>query len=488
MTLFEYKAYSKHPAIKKQAEVLVNQMLSERSRKPSADKRNKLTKWMKTAIAGLYLIGGYQRGDVQIPMGRNLYQGNTRRSAMYRSELLDCFLWLRSNGFIEMTKPAHQDKNAKWTPAAYRLTKKWFDVACNFSPYTERQNQILQSITRNPSAPLIELRKDGKRMRFNHHPEKWLWLARITAYNKRLEKHQFKLKGEVLPPVLFSLTRIFNDGSFNRGGRYYSTFQGFKSQLRLFITIDNEPVVEVDYKGLHPSLLYQRAGLPEPTQDAYTIDGYPRKLVKKAFNILINRKKPAPATNSLIYYLNKNKREYVDEKHPIAPTIDKEYCIALEKAIRDHYKSIEHFFCTGVGLELQNHDSLLCGHIFDYFLIKTDSIVLAVHDSFIVKQSDIPHLAEAIRYAEVNVAKELNTAYREPDLESEVVTQIDGFEELMTSSFGQPINTKYTAESLLTKLLDNLNQELEEQAEDVLSFADEDAVTDAEGASEITSN
>lgn len=479
MSLFEYRAYSKHTTIKKQAEVLVNQMLSERSRKPSADKRNKLTKWMKTVIAGLYLIGGYQRGDVQIPTSRNLYQGNTRRSPMYRSELLDCFLWLRSSGYIEITKPAHQDRNAKWTPSAYRLTKKWLEVAAQFCPYTERQNQILQSITRNPAAPLIELRKDGKRMRFNHHPEKWLWLKRIKTYNEQLEKHQFKLKGEVLPPVLFSLTRIFNDGSFNRGGRYYSTFQGFKSQLRLFITIDNEPVVEVDYKGLHPSLLYQRAGLPEPTQDAYTIDGYPRKLVKKAFNILINRKKPAPATSSLIFYLNKNKQQYVDEKYPIAPTINKEYCVALEKAIRDHHKSIEHFFCTGIGLELQNHDSLLCSHIFDYFLFKTDSIVLAVHDSFIVKQSDIPHLAEAIRYAEVTVAKELNTTYREPELETEIVTQIDNFDQLMTSAFGSSLDIKYTPESLITELLDNLNQELE-LTEDVLSFADADAVIDAE--------
>ena len=479
MPLFEYRAYSKHPEIKKQANVLVKKMLSEYHRIPSRARITALTKWMKTAIAGLYLIGGYQRGDVQIPTSRNLYQGNTRRSPMYRSELLDCFLWLRTNGYIEMTKPAHQDKNAKWTPAAYRLTKKWLEVAAQFCPYTERQNQILQSITRNPDAPLIELRKDGKRMRFNHHPEKWHWLARIQAYNKRLEKHQFKLNGEVLPPVLFSLTRIFNDGSFSRGGRYYCSFQGFKSQLRLFITIDNEPVIEVDYKGLHPSLLYQRARLAEPTQDAYTIDGYPRKLVKKAFNILINRKKPAPATNSLIFYLNKNKQQYVDEKYPVAPTIDKEYCIALEQAIRDHHKSIEHFFCIGVGLELQNHDSLLCGHIFDYFLVKTDSIVLAVHDSFIVKQSDIPHLAEAIRYAEATVAEHLKTTYREPELESEVITQIDNFGQLMASSFGSSLDTKYTPESLITELLDNVNQELE-LAEDVLSFADEDAAIDTE--------
>ena len=481
MPLFEYRAYSKHPAISMQAKVLVEEMLTGYRRKPSATRRSSLTKWMKTAVAALYLIGGYQKGDVQIPMGRNHYKGSTRRSPMYQDELYDCLKWLVKSGYAEMTNPAHQNETGKWTPAAYRLTRKWLDVAVQFCPYQARQEQIIQSITRNPDAPLIELRKDGKRMRLNHHPEKWLWLNRIKSYNSRLESHQFRQNGELLPPVIFSLTRIFNDGSFNRGGRYYSTFQGFKSQLRLFITIDNEPVVEVDYKGLHPSLLYQRAGLPEPTQDAYTIDGYPRKLVKKAFNILINRKKPAPATGSLIFYLNKNKQQYVDEKCPIAPTINKEYCVALEKAIRDHHKSIEHFFCTGIGLELQNHDSLLCSHIFDYFLFKTDSIVLAVHDSFIVKQSDIPHLAEAIRYAEVTVAKELNTTYREPELETEIVTQIDNFDQLMTSAFGSSLDIKYTPESLISELLDNLTQELE-LAEDVLSFADADAdaVIDAE--------
>lgn len=396
---------------------------------------------------------------------------------MYQSELLDCLKWLIKSGYAEMTKPAHQNETGRWTPAAYRLTRKWLDIAVQFCPYQAQQEQIIQSITRNPDAPLIELRKDGKRMRLNHHPEKWLWLKRIQAYNNRLEKHQFKLNGEILPPVIFSLTRIFNDGSFHRGGRYYSTFQGFKSQQRLFITIDNEPVIEVDYKGLHPSLLYQRAGLQEPLKDAYTIDGYSRKLVKKAFNILINRKKPAPATNSFIFYLNKNKQQYVDDKYPTAPILDKAYCLALEQAIRDHHKHIEHFFCTGIGLELQNHDSLLCSSVFDYFLAKTDSIVLAVHDSFIVKQSDIPHLAEAIRYAEMTVAKQLNTAYREPELESEVITETAQYSELLSSAFGDSINTRYIAEVAVAA--DNLNQELE-SIDDVLSLADADADANAE--------
>ncbi len=472
MPYFEYKAYSKHPEINRQAEVLVEEMLSSRKRQPSKSSKAQYLKWMKVAVAGLYLIGGYQTDSVQIPMRRNLYYGKTRRNELYQPELLTCFQWLRDAGYIEQTQAAHQDKNAKWTPASFRLTRKWLDVACQFSPHVERKHQILKSIIRNPSFPLIELRKDGKRMRTNPHKDKWLWEARIKAYNNRLSNYEFRLNKELIPPVTFAITRIFNDGSYDRGGRYYSTFQGFRSQLRLLLTIDNEPLMEVDYRGLHPSILYQRAGLPEPAQDAYTIDGYPRKLVKKAFNILINRKKPAPATQSLVFYLNKNKKEYVDEKHPTPPTIDSDYCIALEKAIRDHHKPIEHFFCTGVGLELQNHDSLLCSHIFDYFLVQTDTIVLAVHDSFIVKQSEMKHLAEAFKYAEANVAKLLGVPYREPLLEAEVIHPIASYDRDLSQYFGSIVSHKSPIEEV--SILNNLNTELELLGR-IESLADEDA-------------
>jgi hypothetical protein len=130
------------------------------------------------------------------------------------------------------------------------------------------------------------------------------------------------------------------------GSKLWEQIQLAKSQL------DGTPFVVMKYKTFkdRETGLRKQVEIPEPAQDAYTIDGYPRKLVKKAFNILINLKKPAPASNSLIFYLNKNKQQYVDDKHPTAPTVDKDYCLALEQAIRDHHKPIEHFFCTGVGL------------------------------------------------------------------------------------------------------------------------------------------
>lgn len=158
--------------------------------------------------------------------------------------------------------------------------------------------------------------------------------------------------------------------------------------------------------------------------------------------------------------------------HPITPTIiDTEYCIALEQAISVHYKPIEHFFFTGVGLELQNQDSLLCSHIFDYFLAKTESIVLAVHDSFIVKQSEMYHLAEAIRYAEFAVSRSLNTTYREPILEAERIREIECYQEDLVKYFDSIISDKVTKEQ---SIISNLLTELE-PLEDIESLADEDA-------------
>jgi hypothetical protein len=161
----------------------------------------------------------------------------------------------------------------------------------------------------------------------------------------------------------------------------------------------------------------------------------------------------------------------VDDKHPTPPIIDTEYCIALEQAIRDHHKPIEHFFCTGVGLKLQNHDSLLCSHIFDYFLAKTKTIVLAVHDSFIVKQSEMKHLAEAIRHAEFAVARSLGVPYREPILEAERISEIESYQQNLETYFGSIISRKVTEEE---SLITDLNTELE-QLDDIESLADEDA-------------
>ena len=450
MTTFQYKSYSKHPEVNAYSKTLLDELVATYQRKPNKQRQKLMRKWMKVAVAGLYLAGCYQKNTVQIPTGRTIYHGKDQRSPLHHKELLKIFEWLIETGYLAKIREAHQADGVHWVPATYELSRKWLDVCCLVSPVAAKKEAIIRSITRNPEAPPVELRQEGKGIPLKPHPEKFIWQARIKAYNHRLTRHEFRVNGELLAPVLLSLTRIFSDASYERGGRYYSNFQQFKSQLRLMLTIDGEPVSEIDYKSLHPSLLYQRAGLPEPKEDAYTITGYPRKVVKKAFNILINREKPAPATHSLIYFLSRDKeiRELVQQP------INTAYCVTLEAAIRAHHKDIEHYFCSGVGLELQHHDSQLCSHILDYFLTQTEnSLIVPIHDSFICKQSEIPILAEAIKYAEATVARALNTAFREPLLEAEVIKVSEGYEQLLDTAFGSRISTDNAKEDPITSYL-----------------------------------
>ena len=106
------------------------------------------------------------------------------------------------------------------------------------------------------------------------------------------------LDGRPPPPM----QRIFNK-TMKRGGRFYAmgnSWQNIKSQARRSLTIDGEAVVELDFKNLHPAILYAEAGA-EMHGDCYAIDGWPRKLVKVAMLTLINAKTKAAARLSIAH-------------------------------------------------------------------------------------------------------------------------------------------------------------------------------------------
>ena len=92
-------------------------------------------------------------------------------------------------------------------------------------------------------------------------------------------------------------------------------------------------------------------------------------------------------------------------------------------------------------------------HALDYFLVKTDSVFVPIHDSFLVKQSDLANLAEALRYAEVVQSRACNLEYREPLLEAEVINQSEHYESNI-SKLGIIENTSYSEEQLQDQLTD----------------------------------
>ena len=86
--------------------------------------------------------------------------------------------------------------------------------------------------------------------------------------------------------------RQFTYGSFESGGRLKGGFwYGMSKAERVErIRINGEDVVELDYTGMLPHLMYGKAGLPAPVGDPYAVPGVmsgSRSGIKKLFAALV---------------------------------------------------------------------------------------------------------------------------------------------------------------------------------------------------------
>ena len=114
-------------------------------------------------------------------------------------------------------------------------------------------------------------------------------LAKLEA---RIANHATK------EPIDFSqrtLVRIFSNGSFKQGGRYYRAWwQNVPSEYRKYITIDEKRTAEFDFSQLNPHLLYHSNYKELGSEDAYdgVLDGEYRKVVKQAFNAMVQASTP----------------------------------------------------------------------------------------------------------------------------------------------------------------------------------------------------
>ena len=88
----------------------------------------------------------------------------------------------------------------------------------------------------------------------------------------------------------WTLVRIFSNGSFEQGGRFYrGWWQQVPSKLRRYITIGGKKTCEYDYSQLNPHMVYFLCGKELGDEDAYNrvFDGEHRPLVKEAFNAML---------------------------------------------------------------------------------------------------------------------------------------------------------------------------------------------------------
>lgn len=210
-----------------------------------------------------------------------------------------------------------------------------------------------------------------------------------------------------------AMVRYFNR-TMQRGGRFTAkgnSWQNIPSLHRQMVTIGGEPVVELDYKCLHPAILYAMAEADMP-DDAYAVPGWPRDLVKLALLVVIN----AETKHSAIWAIahsDGRKWERDEDGNPVAFTDERKLMQTMAEPGSDEakrlarqlidqletlHRPIAHFFGKDMGAKLMRIDSRMAEAVM-LEMLGQGVVVLPVHDSFLVPASKAAKLEAAMHKA-----------------------------------------------------------------------------------------
>ena len=373
-------------------------LLSEQWRnKKTSQRRSKRDFDMafNVVLTAVEVCSGYERRWLRIPTYDAIYGGATQRSPAFNREVLAAVNWLIEERYLlevdgRRVVPKVNSSEMIYLPKAYTLSYRWRDEI-SASPISEPSY-----IRRNPLSGFIQVRKTilkgKKKLKVEIQPSpaeqnnnQTLITSTnrlLTAYDCLMRKTIITLNGESIPSHQTTLTRIFSNGSYGEGGRFYGSMQNWKKEVRRQLQFNDQRVVEVDFKAIHPTLLYELEGLNSPVAP-YKVSGFERGEVKVAFNILINRKTTRNGSDVKSVASNLN--------------LSVKRSAALCSALYDMHEGIKHRFNTGFGLQLQRMDSDIMFDVLEHFVTVEKQPIIPIHDSAIVRIEDVATLFLVMR-------------------------------------------------------------------------------------------
>ncbi|QBQ55530.1 hypothetical protein [Nitrosococcus wardiae] len=390
---FDVHRWSDYPEVNKAVEAIRRELVATNPIKKVTDKQKK---HLKVVILDLY-VAWLSDPELWIGYSRDHhdYQVDSRYNKLhigYRA-LIQVIDSLADSGYIEHKKGFNDRRTGIGFQSRMRAKKKLINLI------KDRYN-IRQYMTKRTNTEEVILLKDseGNLIDYQDNDNTMRMRIQLEAINQRLERSLIDLdisdselkelvkrfrKDPDRGTLDFSrkrLRRVFNNGSFEEGGRFYhGWWQEIPREYRKFITINDSKTVELDYGGMHLRMLYGIEGL-EPPKDSYDIGipEAPRDIIKKITNTLLNAESLQSAKGAI-------RKDY--------PDID--YAILLEKIFQKH-EAIKRYFHTGIGIKLQYWDSVIAEKVMLYMYGHYDSPTLPVHDSFIVKSGSEARLQKCM--------------------------------------------------------------------------------------------
>lgn len=325
---------------------------------------------------------------VSVPLNKNEYGLNNRytpRNMTYKP-FKAAYDGLRNCGYIAVVYDGFNFSNGDAAQTRITATDKLLKLSKPLLDDTQ-----FRFIYRKPEQPEESIiLKDGQKKKTPYTDTPFTLRARerLAFINNVLSGHSYGLDLSPAqekelnswlarsdqPYVDFAavqLQRIFNNGSFEQGGRFYGAWwQNFPKALRKCITIDGKSTAELDYSQLHISMMYAELGLPVPEKAYFIHPKVSRAVSKEAVNALISASGiPNPVDGFSEEDAGVSWLEFIDlikAKH--SPLVKADMLL------------------KGYGLKLQCEDAALAESIMLYFA-EQDVPCLCLHDGFLI-QSD----------------------------------------------------------------------------------------------------
>lgn len=291
--------------------------------------------------------------------------------------------FLEQSGLITNHKgKAHKIKEKReisYIIPTEKFIKDWFDI--------QQIEEAMQSYEETYS--VIELRDENKNSIPYRNTQDVKKMEEVVRNLNHLNE-SFEIRNGDGQIMTNFYCRIFNE-SFSYGGRFYKAdvlaIKNKDTEARLDITIDSQPVCEIDFCNLHFRIA---SALEDMDVEYLPLDVYSgiledesnqidRQIVKLAVNIMFNCYNDEKAEDAIRKEINLLKDEQKQRY-----TLGNARSVML--LIYDAYPQFTELFCSAdsYGRVLQNADSNLANDILEV-MIEKGIPCLPVHDSFIIQ-------------------------------------------------------------------------------------------------------
>lgn len=248
--------------------------------------------------------------------------------------------------------------------------------------------------------------KKAKNINYVDTPDTKRYRQEMNQINEYLANADIQYHGKdtTVDETTRYLRRIFNNGSFDLGGRLYGGFwQWMKSEDRDWITIDDEEVTCLDYGQIGLYIAYSLCGETPEFDDGYAIPELigDRELIKKFVNKLYNSEASPKKLPKGIHleptsinwaFLTKDGRTFTAKERA---RIEAEFAAGF---VNQYHPKIGKLYLQKNSLSFMNLESqIMIQLILD--LNSQNITALPIHDAVLVKASVVNDAEKRMRAA-----------------------------------------------------------------------------------------